>query len=66
MAYTHYHADHDFHEDCEGCLEEGMTGEEVPYDIGTCQGCGAYGQLGKTHVRFDREEGRNTDCGEYL
>lgn len=33
---------------------------EVEYDIGICQGCGRYGEVGRLHIK-DGEE-----CGEYL
>jgi hypothetical protein len=34
--------------------------DDIDYDIGTCQGCGAYGRLGDMHTRNSEE------CGEYL
>ena len=37
--------------------------DEIP-EIGTCQGCGAYGYLGRTHNR--KIDGILEECGEYL
>lgn len=40
--------------------------EEVDYNIGTCQGCGSYGEAGKICIRFNKQTRRNEECGEYI
>lgn len=34
--------------------------EEPKFDLGTCQGCGAYGRVYTTHIRNGEE------CGEFI